>query len=154
MLQTVLITLHNISRWLVLIFGILAVVRAFSGWLGKKEWVKADDRAGMLFTSMLDLQLLLGLLLYFTSPFMQPILKNFGAAMGNSGSRFFAVEHVGVMVLAIVIAHVARSLSRKAASAAGKHQRAAIGFGLALVMVLAAIPWARPLLQFFGLFTL
>ena len=154
MLQTVLITLHNITRWLVLIFGILAAVRAFSGWLGKKEWVKADDRAGMLFTSMLDLQLLLGLLLYFTSPFMQPILKNFGAAMSNSGSRFFAVEHIGVMVLAIVIAHVARSVSRKAASSAGKHKRAAIGFGLALIMVLAAIPWARPLLQFFGLFTL
>ena len=72
MLQTVLITLHNISRWLVLVFGILAAARAFSGWRGKKAWTPADDRAGLLFTSLLDLQLLFGLVLYFTSPFMAP----------------------------------------------------------------------------------
>ncbi len=154
MLQTILITLHNITRWLVLIFGLLAVVRAFSGWLGKKGWSKNDDRAGMMFTSTLDLQMLLGLLLYFTSPFMQPILKNFGAALGNSGQRFFAVEHLAVMVLAIVVAHVTRVLVKKAGSDAAKHQRAALGFTLSLVMVLAVIPWFRPLLQFFGLFTL
>jgi len=141
MLQTVLITLHNISRWLVLIFGILAVVRAFSGWLGKKEWVKADDRAGMLFTSMLDLQLLLGLLLYFTSPFMQPILKNFGAAMGNSGLRFFAVEHTLLMIIAVVVAHIGRARAKKAATDAGKFKQTAIFFGIALVLVFLAIPW-------------
>lgn len=153
-MQTVLITLHNISRWLVLVFGIWAAVRAFSGWRGSREWTKSDDRAGMLFTMMLDLQLLLGLSLYFTSPFMAPILKNFGAAMGNSGARFFAVEHLGAMLLAIIVAHVGRSLSKKAATDTAKHKRAAVAFTLALVLILAAIPWSRPLLQFFGLFTL
>lgn len=154
MLQTILITLHNISRWLVLVFGILAAARAFSGWRGKKAWTPADDRAGVLFTSLLDLQLLFGLVLYFTSPFMAPILKNFGAAMGNSFQRFFAVEHLGAMLLAIIVAHVGRSLSKKAATDKAKHKRAAIGFTVALVLILAAIPWSRPLLQFFGLFTL
>lgn len=153
-MQIVLITLHNISRWLVLVFGIWAAVRAFSGWQGKKEWTQSDNRAGMLFTSMLDLQLLFGLVLYFTSPFMAPILKNFGAAMSNSGARFFAVEHLGVMLLAIVVAHVGRALSKKAPTDAAKHKRAAVAFTLALVLILAAIPWSRPLLQFFGLFTL
>lgn len=154
MLQTVLITLHNISRWLVLVFGILAAARAFSGWRGKKAWTPADDRAGMLFTSLLDLQLLIGVVLYFTSPFMQPILQNFGQAMGNSSQRFFAVEHVFAMILAIVVAHIGRSLSKKAAGDVARHKRAAIGFTVALVLILAAIPWSRPLLQFFGVFTL
>lgn len=153
-MQTVLITLHNISRWLVLVFGIWAAVRAFSGWRGNKEWTKTDNRAGMLFTMLLDLQLLIGLVLYFTSPFMAPILKNFGAAMGNSGARFFAVEHFGGMLLAIIVAHVGRSLSKKAAADKAKHKRAAVAFTVALVLILAAIPWSRPLLQFFGLFTL
>ena len=153
-MQTILITLHNISRWLVLVFGIWAAVRAFSGWRGKKAWTPTDDRAGLLFTSLLDLQLLFGLVLYFTSPFMAPILKNFGAAMGNSSARFFAVEHLGAMLLAIIVAHVGRSLSKKAATDKAKHKRAAIGFTVAVVLILAAIPWSRPLLQFFGLFTL
>ena len=104
----------------------------------------------MLFTSLLDLQLLIGLVLYFTSPFMQPILQNFGQAMGNSSQRFFAVEHVFAMIAAIVVAHIGRSLSKKAAGDAARHKRAAIGFTVALVLILAAIPWSRPLLQFFG----
>ncbi|GAP12507.1 hypothetical protein LARV_00243 [Longilinea arvoryzae] len=152
-MQTILITLHNLTRWLVLIFGALAVARAFAGWLGKKGWQKADDRAGMLFTGMLDLQLLLGLALYFTSPFMQPIFRDFGVAMAGTSLRFFGVVHAGGMLLAILIAHAARSLSRKAASDPLKHQRSAIGFGLALLIVAILIPWMRPLLQFFGLLT-
>ena len=57
------LTVHSWLRWAVLIMGALAVARALNGWLGRKRWEAADDKAGLLFTVMMDVQLLVGLLL-------------------------------------------------------------------------------------------
>ena len=61
------IFLHNLTRWLVVAAAVYALARAVWGWLGKRKWEKGDHTAGILFTSMMDLQLLLGLLLYFVN---------------------------------------------------------------------------------------
>jgi hypothetical protein len=58
------------------------------------------------------------------------------------------VEHIALMIFALGLSHGGRTLSRKATSAAAKHRAAAILFTLALLVVLAAIPWARPLIRF------
>jgi hypothetical protein len=152
------LTLHNITRWFVIVFAVLALVRAFSGWSGKKPWVKADDRASMLFTSFLDLQLLLGLVLYiFLSPFPKAAFTDFGAAMGNAATRFYAVEHVSMMLVAVVLAHVGRAVAKKAPDALAKFRRTATWFTLSIVVVLLMIPWpfmpdyGRPLLRLFGI---
>ena len=156
-LYTLFLTLHNITRWLVIIFAVLAIVRAFRGWIRKQEWTRLDDRAGGLFTSMLDTQVLLGLILYFLfSPATQQVFTNFGQAMANPNLRFFGLEHDFWMVVAVVIAHVGRVLSRKAQTAPVRHRAAAIGFSLAFLVILAAIPWpflsyGRPWLRLFGI---
>ena len=103
------LSLHSIVRWLVVIIGVIAVVRAFIGWFGGRQWQQLDDRLGLGLTTTLDINLLLGLLLYFFwSPITTGALKDFGAAMGNSSVRFFAVEHIFVMILAVVLAHIGR----------------------------------------------
>ena len=63
-MYTVVLGLHNITRWIVLIIGIAAIVRAALGWLGKKEWTALDNKLGLYFTMSMDIQILLGLLLY------------------------------------------------------------------------------------------
>ncbi|MBS1245446.1 MAG: putative rane protein [Chloroflexi bacterium] len=144
----IVLSLHNLVRWVVVILAVAATVRAFIGWLGKKEWTALDNRLGVLFSSSVDVQLLLGLLLYFfLSPITGAALKNFGAAMSNPELRFFAVEHVIVMFAAAILAHVGRTLSKKAAEAASKHRLAAIFFGLAILAIAFAIPWSRPLIR-------
>ncbi len=154
MLYSYLLPLHNILRWLVLAAALFAILRALAGWLGKKAWTRLDDSAGLWFTILLDVQVLVGLVLYFVaSPLMQTALKNFGAAMQNADLRFFAVEHILVMLAGAAAAHVGRSLARKAADPAMKHRRAAMFFGAALLLILAAVPWpfsavARPLIRF------
>jgi uncharacterized membrane protein YozB (DUF420 family) len=146
MMYSIVLAIHNILRWAVLILGILAVVRAWSGWIGKREWTERDRTLGMFFSSTLDTQLLLGLLMYFfMSPITQSALKNFSAAMGISDMRFFAIEHVAFMVLAVIFVHLGSIFSKKAADAVGKHRRAAIWYTLAMITVLAGIPWWRPL---------
>jgi hypothetical protein len=137
--------IHNLIRWVVLIAGILATVRALLGWFGKKEWTKLDRISGLVFTSSIDAQLLLGVLLYFVfSPITKGAFSDFGAAMSIKDMRFFAVEHVFYMVLALVFAHLGSALPKKVDDAVAKHKRAGIWFLLALLIILAGIPWWRP----------
>ena len=67
MLYPILLPLHNILRWVVLIAALFAIYRAFAGWLGKKDWSSTDDKAGMWFTMLMDIQVLVGLILYISS---------------------------------------------------------------------------------------
>ena len=141
---------HNIVRWLVLIAGLIAVVMAFVGWFGKKNWGNTDDKAGLIYTSLLDLNFLLGLLLYiFLSPITKAAFADFGAAMGDNILRFFAVEHIFGMVVAIVLAHVGRVITKRATDSVKKYRTTAIWFALSLVAILAMIPWDRPFFRGF-----
>ncbi len=156
-LNLILLTLHNLTRWAILIFAVIAIVRGFTGWLGKRRYNAADDRYGMLFVTSLDLQLLLGLILYFSKGWAGVLFNDPATAMSSSGVRYFSVEHIAIMLVAIVLAHIFRGGIRKAGSDLGKHKRAALGYLLSFILVLAAIPWpamesGRPLLRFFGLF--
>ncbi|HBY08441.1 MAG TPA: hypothetical protein DEH22_11875 [Chloroflexi bacterium] len=137
---------HNSVRWIVLIAGVLAAGRALIGWFGKKEWIKQDRILGVIFTSSIDVQLLLGLLLYFVlSPITKGAFSDFGAAMNIPEQRFFALEHIFYMLLALVFAHLGSMLPKKVDEAPAKFKRAAIWFSLALVSILVGIPWWRPL---------
>ena len=141
MLYSIVLILHSFVRWVLVIVAAVAVARALAGWLGKKEWTVADSRLGMLLSASADVQMLLGLGLYlFLSPLTQPAFKDFGAAMSNPALRYCGVEHIFIMVVAVVLIHLGQTLSKRAATAV-KYKWAAIFFGLALVAMLAAIPW-------------
>jgi hypothetical protein len=149
-------TLHNLLRWAVIILGLIAIVRAFNGWLGKKSFDLTNNQVGMLYTSLFDVQLLFGFLLYFYRGWINVLFGDFASAVSNPGTRFFALEHFLLMLAAAVVAHVGRSSARKAGEDAAKHRRLAIWFSLSLLILLAAVPWpflsyGRPLLRLFGL---
>ncbi len=77
------LAMHNIVRWVALILAIVATVTAFLGWFGKRQWSERDRKIGSFFGIAMDIQLLLGLLLYFVfSPITRTALQDFGAAMG------------------------------------------------------------------------
>jgi hypothetical protein len=149
-------TLHNLLRWAVILFGVIAIVRAFKGWLAKKSFDLADNQAGMLYTSLFDVQLLFGFLLYFYRGWVNVLFGDFANAISNPGTRFFALEHFLLMLAAAVVAHVGRSSAKKASEDAARHRRLAIWFGFSFLILLAAVPWpflsyGRPLLRLFGL---
>jgi hypothetical protein len=151
-MYTTVIFLHSLIRWAVLLTGVAAALRGITGWRSGRPWTLSDDRAGMWFTTSLDIQMLLGLWIYFfLSPITKEALQNFGGAMGNAAMRFWAVEHVFGMILAIVLAHIGRARTRKSPYDARRHRTAAIFFTLAILAILLSIPWpgtpnARPLL--------
>lgn len=141
-LYTIFRITHNILRWVVILTALFAIIRASTGISFRRGFMQLDNRAGAWYAGVMDLQLLIGLVLYFfLSPTTTTALQNFGSAIQNDVSRFFAIEHVAVMFIAVVIAHIGRSASRKAPTARLKHRRALIWYAISLVVVLAAIPW-------------
>jgi uncharacterized membrane protein YozB (DUF420 family) len=149
-MYTFVLAVHNILRWIVLFLLILALVRAFRGWFGKRDWTSTDRRAGTFYSVALDIQLLLGLILYFVlSPITRIALSDFGSALANTDLRFFVFEHVLMMILAVILAHVGVATAKRAAEPALKHRRSAIWFSLSLIAILLGMPWFRPLLPGF-----
>lgn len=137
-----LLVLHSLLRWVVLVAAAIAVVRAFGGWTGRRPWTPLDDRVGRQFVLFFDIQFLVGLILYAgVSPLTRAAFSDFGAAMGDSILRFFAVEHALGMLVSLALAHIGRARLRKATDDVRKHRTAAIFFTLALIIMLASIPW-------------
>lgn len=136
--------LHDTLRWLLLLSLITTLVKYLIGWFGNRHWKKTDNLMGIVFTSLMDIQLLTGLVLYFfLSPITKMALSDFGAAMKDADLRFYAVEHITMMTIAVVLVHIGRAKSKKATSDRGKFKTATIFYGIALLVILAAIPWGR-----------
>jgi uncharacterized membrane protein YozB (DUF420 family) len=149
-MYTFVLAVHNILRWIVMILLIIALVRAFWGWFGKREWTSTDRKVGRFYSISLDVQFLLGLILYFfLSPLTSAALSDFGTAMSVPDLRFFGLEHVFYMILAVILAHVGVATANRAEEAIIKQRRSAIWFSLSLIAILLGMPWFRPLLPGF-----
>ena len=136
--------LHDTLRWLILLSLVITLVKYATGWLGNQPWNKTDNILGIVFTSLMDLQLLTGLVLYFfLSPVTKLAMSDFGAAMKNADLRFYAVEHFAMMLIAVVLVHIGRAKSKKVKTDQGKFRIATIFYLLALAILLYAIPWSR-----------
>ncbi len=138
-MQTAVLVFHSILRWAVLLFGLLTVLNAFTGFIKKRVFTESDNKSNLLFMITCDIQLLLGLILYFGNNWFG-MLKE-GAYKGNSGIRFFAMEHAAMMILAWILVHVGRVAVKKADTDNAKHKRMLVFFGIALILILASIPW-------------
>ena len=136
-MHSLVLILHSWLRWLAIAAGIGATVTAASG-----PGSARSEKIGLLFMIAMDLQMLLGLLLYgFLSPITTAMFDNFGAAMRDPVARFWAVEHPTMMIAAVVLAHLGRILGRKAPTPAAKRTRQLVCFGLATILMIVATPW-------------
>ncbi len=151
-MYTTTLTLHSWLRWAALLAGVAATLAALTD-RGTATSSARADRSALVLMVALDLQMLLGLLLYLVlSPFTKIALQDFGAAMHNPLLRFWAVEHASMMFLAVILAHVGRVLARTASTPAARRTRRLVFVGLATVAMFAAIPWpgmanGRPLIR-------
>ena len=144
--------LHSWLRWAVLVTGLVAWLRAVGGRTARRPWTPQDELWGLLLTVSVDLQFVVGVVLYLLSPITRLGLRNFAAAMQINVARFFTVEHVIGMIAAIALVHIARVKIRKAADAERKHRLAMVLYGIAVVLIVISIPWpglpvARPLFR-------
>lgn len=145
------LSLHSWLRWGALLAGVLATGAAFTSRPGTAR--SPVDRWGLIFVTALDLQLVLGFLLYFAlSPTTAAIFNDFGAAMRDPVARFWAVEHLTAMLVAIILTHMGRILARKAQTPEAGRIRLLVCFGLATLLIIFMTPWpgmraGRPLFR-------
>jgi hypothetical protein len=138
----VILIVHSWNRWLVLASALGTLIVAIRGLSTGRQWSQTDQRLARVFISALDLQALLGLLLYFVlSPIIPKSLDEFKAAMHVGALRFFAIEHITMMLLAVIVAHGAWAYAKRARNAQARQRRITCGFALSLLLILSAIPW-------------
>jgi len=140
-----LLSTHSHMRWLVMIGAVLAIMLPYFN-APDKAIDKKSKLPALFFMIICDVQLLIGLLLYFVySGFGIKAFQNMGMGevMKNADVRKIAVEHLILMLLAIILVHIGYSKIKAAADAASLKKKSLVFFGIALVLILAGIPWAR-----------
>lgn len=144
-----ILALHNTLRWLILLFAVVALLRALKGLNGGVDYATGARRAVSIFMMSLHLQLLLGIVLFGVSSITRPAMADMGAAMRDPGVRYFVAEHPTLMLLAVIAATLTSVIARRGPDDTVRHRRAAIGVALTLGLLLAGIPWQRPLIPHF-----
>ena len=131
---------HSGLRWLILLLVVVIILKSFIGWFSGGSYSKFDKILGSATVGFLDLQLLLGLVLYF---FHSAFTKNLTFNMSNPTERFWSVEHLMLMILAIAAAHIGKVKANKSPDDSVKFKFQAIFFSLSLILMIMAIPWDR-----------
>ncbi len=137
---------HSGLRWLALILLIITIVKSFAGWLGSKPFTLGDKKLALFTLISIHLQLVLGLVLYLQ--LVTNTAFDFAASMKDPLQRFFSVEHIVGMLAAITLVTIGYSTSKRAATDKLKFKKLAIYFTIALLLIVAMIPW--PFMQKFA----
>jgi hypothetical protein len=133
----ILTPIHSFLRWAVLILLLACIIKSLIGVVSKKAFAKSDDKVSLYLFIATHTQLLVGLILYFVSPMVQ-FNSN---TMTNTELRFFTMEHSVMMLIAIVLITMGRIMSKKQPTDAGKFKRLFWFNLIALIVIIAAIPW-------------
>ncbi|MBX9853795.1 MAG: cytochrome B [Cytophagaceae bacterium] len=138
-LYPILLPVHSVLRYFVIAALALVILKSLMGWLGNKPFEKSDDKLSLFMMIGAHLQLLIGLVLYFISPWV----RFGGDAMKDPITRYWNVEHITMMIIAIVFITIARSSSKKLTVPSAKHKRLFIFTTVALVIIIAAIVMSK-----------
>ena len=133
-MNSILAHTHSGLRWVVLGLLVYAILNA----LRRKSTYEKSDRLLNMFTMVsLHIQLVLGLVLYFISSkvsFVEGWMK-------SPSLRFYGMEHISLMIIAIVLVTIGHGKAKRASESAKKHRTIALYYSFALLLILASIPW-------------
>lgn len=131
-----LVAAHSGLRYIVLALLLIAIVNAIAN-LKSNTYVKKDKMINLFTMVSLHIQLVLGLILYFVSDKVQFV----EGLMGNANLRFYAVEHISLMLLSIILITLGRKKAEKHVDPNIKHKLILRYYGLGLILIFIAIPW-------------
>lgn len=101
------------------------------------SFLDSDLRLYTIANRLIQVQFLLGIGLYFVSDWV--VFSEL--TMENPTLRFFTVEHISMMVIAVGLMAVGHAKARKLKEANARHSKVALFYGIAFVIIMAAIPW-------------
>ena len=141
-MYSLLKNLHSYLAYLVLLVLILAILNAFIGKIKGKDFESKDLRLSLYGLILSHIQLLIGLILYFVSPwFNQWSNLGVGGVMKATQARLYLVEHPFTNIIAIILITIGWSLHKRQSDPGKKFLRIALFYGFGLLLLLSRIPW-------------
>ncbi|WP_299106313.1 hypothetical protein [uncultured Tenacibaculum sp.] len=131
-------TLHSYWAYIVLAVLVFTVINAIIGLTQKKEFTHKEFRLGLFTLITTHIQFLVGILVYFMGGFQRGL-----GDMKDSAVRLLALEHPLMMIMAIVAITIGWSKHKKQVKSESKFKTFVIFYGIALVLILARIPWSN-----------
>ena len=129
---------HSGLRWVVLALLLFAIFNAYMGWRGKKNYTSKDKKIHLFAMIAIHIQVLIGLLSYYLNLGTKVQFHN---VMKNDVLRFFTVEHLTMMLLALVVITIGFSRSKKINETPNRFRFIFITYLIGLGLILAGIPW-------------
>ncbi|HEY0058968.1 MAG TPA: hypothetical protein VGB56_07515 [Flavisolibacter sp.] len=137
----ILVAAHSGGRWILLLLLLVAIFKSATA--GNRNFTDGDAKTGLFLMIVTDLMLLVGLVLYFAGNWGFELVSGggMGEVMKNPVARFFSVEHTVGMLIAIVLIHIGKAQAKKNLPHRSKHKRTFIFYLLALIIIIASVPW-------------
>ncbi|WP_228852775.1 hypothetical protein [Aegicerativicinus sediminis] len=134
--------LHSYWAYLVFVVLLISTLNALIKFAGNKEFKAFDFRISLFTLIVSHIQLLIGLVLYFSADYFSVISETgMGEVMKNSTLRSNIVEHPLTMIIAVVLITIGYSKHKKKLTSRPKFKLLAIFYTIAFILVLAKIPW-------------
>lgn len=142
-INPILVHVHSVGRWMVLLLLIIAIFNSLLA--GQRPFIRSDANTGLVLIIFVDLMFLIGLYLWYFGLFGYQQLAKYpggmGAAMKDPFARFWGIEHFVGMLVAIVLVHIGKAQGKRKISDRKKHVRTMVFYLIALIIMLATIPW-------------
>jgi len=141
-MYSLLKNIHSYWAYLVLLVLILGILNAIGGKIKGKDFESKDLRLSLFGLIFSHIQLLIGLILYFVSPWFDKWSDlGVGGVMKDAQARLYLVEHPITNILAIVLITMGWSLHKRQSDPGKKFLRIALFYGFGLLLLLSRIPW-------------
>jgi membrane protein DedA with SNARE-associated domain len=133
-MNSILTHAHSGLRWVALILLILAIINAFTS----KTHEKKHKMINLFAMVVLHTQLLIGLVQYFGTSSKVQFIEGW---MKNPLLRFYGMEHLAGMLIAIIVVTIGHSKSKKGSTPEEKYKPIKLWYVVGLILIVASIPW-------------
>lgn len=133
-MNSILTHAHSGLRWVALILLILAIINAFTS----KTYEKKHKMINLFAMVVLHTQLLIGLVQYFGTSSKVQFIEGW---MKNPLLRFYGMEHLAGMLIAIIVVTIGHSKSKKGSTPEEKYKPIKLWYVVGLILIVASIPW-------------
>ena len=140
-MYVILLTIHSWFRWLVLASLVFTLIRYYHGWFAGRKFSKLDEVTQSTTVKIVQTQFLIGLALYVLSPMVRYFLFNFGTAVHQRDARFFGIEHITMMFIAVAVISAGSMKVVRKEPEREKFRTIAIWFSVGLLIIFLSIPW-------------
>jgi NADH:ubiquinone oxidoreductase subunit 2 (subunit N) len=141
-MYSILLSLHSLVRWLVLASLLYAIINSYIGWRRQREFSATDNAVRHWTATIVHIQFMLGIVLYFLSPIVSYFHNNFREAVHLREIRFFGMEHSLMMVIAVSIISVGSAKAKRKSNDQEKFKTIALWFFIGLLFIMSSIPWS------------